>query len=116
MVRAGAATEPPGGRPKATKNRLVHSVAVANIKSQIKRNRQNERRHERNKGVRSALKTDAKKVRTSIAEGDTEAARQRLLEASRSLDKAASYGVVHKRAAARRKSRLAKAVNASPAE
>ncbi|MGZ4110720.1 MAG: 30S ribosomal protein S20, partial [Actinomycetota bacterium] len=102
--------------PKAAENRLVHSVAVANIKSQIKRNRQNERRHERNKGVRSALKTEAKKVRTSIAEGDAEAARQRLLEASRSLDQAASNGVLHKRAAARRKSRLAKAVNASTAE
>jgi small subunit ribosomal protein S20 len=116
MVRGRAATEPAGRRPKAAENRLVHSVVVANIKSQIKRNRQNERRHERNKGVRSALKTEAKKVRTSVAEGDAEAARQRLLEASRSLDQAASNGVLHKRAAARRKSRLAKAVNASTAE
>jgi small subunit ribosomal protein S20 len=88
---------------------------MANIKSQIKRNRQNERRHERNKGVRSSLKTDAKKVRVSVAEGDAETARQRLLDASRALDKAASRGVLHKRAAARRKSRLAKAVNASSA-
>jgi small subunit ribosomal protein S20 len=86
---------------------------MANIKSQIKRNRQNERRHERNKAVRSSLKTDAKKVRVSVADGDGDAARQRLLDASRALDKAASRGVLHKRAAARRKSRLAKAVNAS---
>jgi small subunit ribosomal protein S20 len=86
---------------------------MANIKSQIKRNRQNERRRERNKAVRSSLKTDAKKVRVSVGEGDDEAARQRLLDASRALDKAASSGVLHKRAAARRKSRLAKAVNAS---
>jgi small subunit ribosomal protein S20 len=86
---------------------------VANIKSQIKRNRQNERRHERNKGVRSALKTEAKKVRSAAGEGDADAARERLLQASRSLDRAAAKGVVHKRAAARRKSRLAKAVNAA---
>jgi small subunit ribosomal protein S20 len=116
MVRGRAVTEPAGCRPKAAQNRLVHSLAVANIKSQIKRNRQNERRHQRNKGVRSALKTEAKKVRTTVAEGDADAARERLLEASRSLDKAASSGVLHKRAAARRKSRLARAVNASSAE
>jgi small subunit ribosomal protein S20 len=89
---------------------------VANIKSQIKRNRQNERRHERNKAVRSALRTDAKKVRASVAEGDADAARQRLLDASRALDKAASSGVLHKRAAARRKSRLAKTAATSSAQ
>jgi small subunit ribosomal protein S20 len=86
---------------------------MANIKSQIKRNKQNERHHERNKAVRSALKTEAKKVRSAADEGDTDGARERLLEASRSLDKAAAKGVVHKRAAARRKSRLAKSVNAA---
>jgi small subunit ribosomal protein S20 len=100
-----------GGR--GPEGRLVHSVAVANIKSQIKRNRQNERRHERNKAVRSALKTDAKKVRTAMAEGDADAARERLGQAAQALDKAASRGVLHKRAAARRKSRLARAVNAA---
>jgi small subunit ribosomal protein S20 len=89
---------------------------VANIKSQIKRNRQNERRHERNKAVRSALRTDAKKVRASVAEGDADTARQRLLDASRALDKAASSGVLHKRAAARRKSRLAKTAATSSAQ
>ena len=88
---------------------------MANIKSQIKRNRQNERRHERNKAVRSSLKTDAKKVRTAIAEGDADAARERLTDASRALDRAAAKGVMHKRAAARRKSRLARAVNTSSA-
>jgi small subunit ribosomal protein S20 len=86
---------------------------MANIKSQIKRNRQNERRRERNKGVRSALKTEAKKVRSSAVGGDADGAREQLLQASRSLDKAAAKGVLHKRAAARRKSRLAKAVNAA---
>jgi small subunit ribosomal protein S20 len=85
---------------------------VANIRSQIKRNRQNERRHERNKAVRSALKTESKKVRTAITDGDADSARRQLLETSRSIDKAAAGGILHKRAAARRKSRLARAVDA----
>ena len=80
---------------------------MANIKSQIKRNRQNERAQERNKAVRTALKTASKKVRS--ASGDEAQALAR--EATRAFDKAASKGVVHKRTAARRKSRLAKAAN-----
>jgi small subunit ribosomal protein S20 len=87
---------------------------MANIKSQIKRNRQNERRHERNKSVRSALKTSTKKARTAVAEGGAETAQARTLEATRALDKAASKGVIHKRTAARRKSRLARAANSVP--
>jgi small subunit ribosomal protein S20 len=93
---------------------LVDSLAVANIKSQIKRNRQNERRRERNKAVRTELKTSAKKARTAVSEGDGEAATELLRSASRAIDKAASRGIVHRRAAARRKSRLAKAAG-SPA-
>jgi small subunit ribosomal protein S20 len=93
---------------------LVHSLAVANIKSQIKRNRQNERRRERNKAVRTELKTAAKKARTAVSEGSGEATTELLRSASRAIDKAASRGIVHKRAAARRKSRLAKAAG-SPA-
>jgi small subunit ribosomal protein S20 len=89
---------------------------MANIKSQIKRNKQNAARHERNKSVRSALKTSQKRVRQAIAEGDAGAAQDRVREASRMLDKAASKGVVHKRTAARRKSRLAKAASAAAAE
>jgi len=85
---------------------------VANIKSQIKRNRQNERRHERNKAVRSELKTEAKKVRTASAAGDADALEAQLRSTNRALDKAASAGVLHKRTAARRKSRLARAANA----
>ena len=81
---------------------------MANIKSQIKRNRQNERARVRNKAVRSALKTSQKKVRTAAAEGDLETAATRNREAARSLDKAVSAGVLHKRTAARKKSRLAK--------
>jgi small subunit ribosomal protein S20 len=87
---------------------------MANIKSQIKRNRQNEGRRVRNKSVRTELKTQAKKVRTAASTGQTEAD-QLFREAARSLDKAASRGAVHKRAAARRKSRLARQVNAGAA-
>ena len=83
---------------------------MANIKSQIKRNRQSERARVRNKAVRSALKTAQKKVGTAATAGDVETARTQNQEAARSLDKAVSAGVVHKRTAARRKSRLAKQV------
>jgi small subunit ribosomal protein S20 len=93
---------------------LVHSLAVANIKSQIKRNRQNERRRERNKAVRTELKTATKKARTAAAE-ESDAPTELLRTASRALDKAASRGIVHKRAAARRKSRLAKAAGRAAA-
>jgi small subunit ribosomal protein S20 len=89
---------------------------MANIKSQIKRNKTNDRRAEKNKAVRTALKTSTKKVRTAAAEGDAQAAVERAREAARALDKAASKGVIHKRTAARRKSRLAKTANSVAAE
>jgi small subunit ribosomal protein S20 len=92
---------------------LVDSPAVANIKSQIKRNRQNEARELRNKSVRTALKTEAKKVRGATASGDADAAQAESRRAARGLDKAVSRGVLHKRTAARRKSRLARAANAA---
>ena len=82
---------------------------MANIKSQIKRNRQNAKRHARNKAVRSSLKTSTKKVYAAVAEGDGEAASSSAKDASRAFDKAASRGIVHKRTAARRKSRLTRA-------
>ena len=85
---------------------------MANIKSQIKRNRQNERQRVRNKAVRSRLKTEAKKVRDAAQSGDAEATTTQLRMTARLLDKAASKGVVHKRTAARRKSKLAKAARA----
>ena len=88
---------------------------MANIRSQIKRNKTNERRRERNKAVRSALKTSEKKVRAAAAEGDAEGAAERLREASRALDKAASAGVLHKRTAARHKSRLARSASSASA-
>jgi small subunit ribosomal protein S20 len=83
---------------------------MANIKSQKKRNIQNEKRHQRNVGAKSALKTSTKKVHTAVEAGDADGAGAMLREAAREIDKAASKGVLHKRTAARRKSRLAKAV------
>jgi small subunit ribosomal protein S20 len=81
---------------------------VANIKSQIKRNRQNEKRRMRNKSVKSSLKTAIRKFHEATASGDTEAAATLMRDASRKLDKAVSKGVIHKNQAANRKSAIAK--------
>jgi small subunit ribosomal protein S20 len=81
---------------------------VANIKSQIKRNRQNEAAHERNKSVRSALKTAVRRFHEAVAAGDIEKAKALATEAGRKLDKAATKGVIHKNQAANRKSAVAK--------
>ncbi len=81
---------------------------MANIKSQIKRNRQNEAAHERNKSVRSALKTSVRKFTEAVAAGNTDEAKSLAAEANRKLDKAASKGVIHKNQAANRKSAIAK--------
>jgi small subunit ribosomal protein S20 len=89
---------------------------VANIKSQIKRNRQNERRRVRNKAVRTRLKTEAKRVRDTARSGDAETTAAQLSTTSRLLDKAASKGIVHPRTAARRKSKLARAARAAGGE
>ena len=89
---------------------------MANIASQIKRNRQNEKRQERNKAVRTSLKTSTKKVRTAVAAGDADQAAALQRDAARDLDKAVAKGIVHHRTAARRKSRLAKAANSVAAE
>jgi small subunit ribosomal protein S20 len=89
---------------------------MANIKSQIKRNKQNAKRGERNKAVRTALKTSTKKIRTAVDAGDAEEARARQRETARALDKAVAKGIVHKRTAARRKSRLAKTAGSVGAE
>jgi small subunit ribosomal protein S20 len=81
---------------------------VANIKSQIKRNRQNEAAHERNKSVKSALKTAVRHFREAAASGDADRAKELARIAGRKLDKAASAGVIHKNQAANRKSAIAK--------
>jgi small subunit ribosomal protein S20 len=83
---------------------------VANIKSQIKRNRQNLVRHERNKAVRSELKTRTRGAVTA-AEAGADDADERLRAAIKRIDAAAAKGVIHRNAAARRKSRLMLRVN-----
>src|SRR3954465_8335160 len=89
-------------------------IPVANIKSQIKRNRQNQKRHDRNKAVRSELKTRVKRAVTAAEQGDEKAA-EIATSAVKRLDKAASKGIIHKNAAARRKSRLQKRINRAAA-
>jgi small subunit ribosomal protein S20 len=89
---------------------------MANIKSQIKRNKQNAKRQEANRAVRTSLKTSTKKVRVAVASGDADQAAASQRDAARALDKAAARGIVHPRTAARRKSRLAKAANSVSAE
>jgi small subunit ribosomal protein S20 len=80
---------------------------VANIKSQIKRNKTNEKARLRNKAVKSSLKTAIRKAREAVTAGDLEKATVAVREASQKLDKAVSKGVIHKNAAANKKSALA---------
>ena len=80
---------------------------MANIKSQIKRIRTNEAARQRNKAVKSALKTSVRKFREAADAGDRDTAQLALLDASRQLDKAASKGVIHNNQAANRKSAMA---------
>ena len=87
---------------------------MANIKSQIKRNKQNEQRRVRNKAVRSELKTRTKAA-TNAAEQGAENADELARLAIKRLDKAAAHGIIHKNQAARRKSRLVKRLAAASA-
>lgn len=87
---------------------------MANIKSQMKRNRQNVKRHERNKAVRSELKSRTKNALEAAAEG-AENTEEALRLAIKRIDKAANKGVIHPNQAARRKSRLVKRVAAAKA-
>ena len=81
---------------------------MANIKSQIKRNRQNEKHRMRNKAVKSSLKTAIRKFNESVATGDAETVSALQRDAARALDKAVSKGVIHRNQAANRKSAIAK--------
>jgi small subunit ribosomal protein S20 len=81
---------------------------VANIKSQLKRIKTNEKRTERNKAVKSELRTWIRKFRDAAASGDAEAAQAALQAASRKLDKAVSKGVIHANQAANKKSAMAR--------
>lgn len=85
---------------------------MANIKSQIKRNRQNEKARVRNKAVRSELKTDLKRFRTAIEAGDKDAASAAFVTATKALDQAAAKNVLHANNAANKKSRMAKKLQA----
>jgi small subunit ribosomal protein S20 len=84
---------------------------VANIKSQIKRNRQNEKRRLRNKSVRAEMRTRSKSA-VAAAEDGTEDAAELLRIAVKRIDKAAAQGVIHKNTAANHKSRLVRRINA----
>ncbi len=81
---------------------------MANIKSQIKRNKQNEKARLRNKAVKSELKTYVRKFREAADAGNAEAAETAMRAASMKLDKAVSKGVIHQNQAANRKSAIAK--------
>ena len=85
---------------------------MANIKSQIKRNRQNEKARLRNKSVKSSLKTVIRKLNEASEAGNVETATSLLRVASRQLDKAVSKGVIHKNQAANRKSAISKRLGA----
>jgi small subunit ribosomal protein S20 len=85
---------------------------VANIKSQIKRNKQNEKRHERNKAVKSELKTRVRTATEAAAAGADDAD-AKLRSAIQRIDTAAAKGVIHKNQAARRKSRLVASTKAA---
>jgi small subunit ribosomal protein S20 len=85
---------------------------VANIKSQIKRIGTNKKAQDRNKAVKSELRTVVRAARTAIAAGDKAAAAAAISVAGKKLDKAVSKGVIHKNQASNRKSAIAKAVNA----
>jgi small subunit ribosomal protein S20 len=81
---------------------------VANIKSQIKRIKQNEKAHQRNKAVKSELRTYVRKFREAAESGNVDEATAAMQAASRKLDKAVSKGVIHKNQAANRKSAISK--------
>jgi len=86
---------------------------LANIQSAIKRIKQSEKRRIRNKPYRTAARTYVKNTRLALAAGDLETAQAAAQDAIVALDKAAQKGVIHKNNAARRKSRLMKALNAA---
>jgi len=84
---------------------------VANIKSQLKRIRTNEKARVRNKSIKSSLKTAIRRFREAAAAGEKDRALGELQAASRQLDKAVSKGVIHRNQAANRKSSMAQRAN-----
>jgi small subunit ribosomal protein S20 len=84
---------------------------MANIKSQIKRNRQNAERRVRNKSTRSFLRTKITRLEDALTSGERDAAQEAYRVVARELDRAASKGVIHRNKAANKKARLAKRLN-----
>lgn len=87
----------------------------ARKKSGLKRKRQDVKRHEQNKSVRSMLKTLAKKVEAAVAAKNTDVAKTALVQAMKAFDKAAAAGVIHRATASRKISRLSAKVSKAPA-
>jgi small subunit ribosomal protein S20 len=86
---------------------------VANIKSQVKRIKQNEKRRQRNVKAKSSIRTASKKLVTAVeSKENADAVKGLFVNLQKTIDKAAGAGVVHKKTASRKKSRLAKRVNA----
>ncbi len=97
-------------------NGYVHTVRgevskVPNTKSAIKRDRQSKVRRMRNKATRSAVKTSVRQFEEALHAGETAVAGEALRQSTRLLDKAAGKGVMHKKTAARKKSRLTRMLN-----
>jgi small subunit ribosomal protein S20 len=86
----------------------LEEVTLANIKSAIKRNKQNEKRRVRNRVFRGRARSFVYKARTAVESGNAEEGRTAVFTAIQALDKAVQQGIVHKNNAARRKSRLMK--------
>lgn len=80
---------------------------MANIKSQIKRNKTNEKARQRNKAVKSSLRTQVRSFREAAAAGDSAKAQELVKSTTRALDKAVAKGVIHQNQAANRKSAIA---------
>jgi small subunit ribosomal protein S20 len=104
-VSALRACRPLTGNTLPTKKALTY---VANIKQQLKRIKTNEKRTERNKAVKSELRTWIRKFREAADSGDKNAAQDALKTASTKLDKAVSKGVIHENQAANKKSAMAR--------
>lgn len=96
-------------RSRTTRNSFnpKGTTQVANIKSQIKRIKTNQKATERNRAYKSELRTVVRQAREAIAAGDKAVAEQKVQHAAKKLDKAVSKGVIHKNQAANRKSKLA---------
>lgn len=84
---------------------------MANIKSQIKRNRQNKKRRDLNRVFRGQARTALRKARVAIETGEKDEAQEKTMVAIKALDKAAAKGIFHKNKAARQKSRLMQRLN-----